>query len=421
MGRVWPCVLRRPHDLISVPAVDALPQVRRPGFLHGDPRPWIPETIDALVEGGAAPPLPWSADCDLLLTPAPLPGHETDTLLARLDALGRDCLVALYERDRPVWPNLLVGGEAEPPTLAAEALPLRAYRSGFRHRGRGGAEALAVLPAARMARLLRGSWRAAWGRGGGLANRRWLQTALDHERTLQQMTRRPGASALPAARRVLAVMPHFDDEVLQCGGLLQRAVAEGAEVRLVWLTDGAQGIADVAPEESARRRQEEARAAAAVLGVADLHFVDAPETRLAASGEPVARLRALVEEFRPDLVIGTWWMDNHVDHYEAFRVLRAAWPASAGNVPLALAGVWAPLPGGVTLPLDATTSTRREQALRCHASQLRAVDYARAGAGLAAWYGLASGVPVAERYWVLSADDAWAAFRASGADRRRWR
>ena len=421
MARLWPCVLRRPHDLISVPAVAALPSSSQPGFLHGDPRPYLPNTLAKLAAAGAAPLLPYTPGCDLLLSPAPQPGHETETLLTRLRTLPARRMVALYERDRPVWPNLLVHCAQAVRTVAPATDGLRAYRSGFLHQGRGEAEALLVLPAARLARLLRGHWLAAVGGRGPLAHRRFLQTALDHERTLAVQARRPGAAQFPAARRLLVVMPHFDDEVLQCGGAILQARERGAEVRLVWLTDGARGIVDVAPEESARRRQEEGRAAAQLLGVDDLHFLDAPETRLAAQGPWTTRLRALFEEFQPDAVVGTWWMDNHVDHYEANRVLRAAWPRALAQVPLAAAGVWAPLAAGATLPLTPAQAARREQALRCHASQLEAVDYARAGAGLAAWYAADSGAGAAERYWVLAADEYFAAFRESGADRRRWR
>jgi len=36
----------------------------------------------------------------------------------------------------------------------------------------------------------------------------------------------------------MVVAPHPDDEVLGAGGLIQQAVAAGAEVRIVYLTNG---------------------------------------------------------------------------------------------------------------------------------------------------------------------------------------
>jgi LmbE family N-acetylglucosaminyl deacetylase len=41
-----------------------------------------------------------------------------------------------------------------------------------------------------------------------------------------------------AGDRILVVSPHPDDESLCCGGLIQRAVANGARVAIVWVTAG---------------------------------------------------------------------------------------------------------------------------------------------------------------------------------------
>ena len=49
----------------------------------------------------------------------------------------------------------------------------------------------------------------------------------------------PGAPGVVAARSVLVVAPHFDDETLGCGGLLAQLAAAGAVIRVLYLTDGA--------------------------------------------------------------------------------------------------------------------------------------------------------------------------------------
>jgi hypothetical protein len=49
------------------------------------------------------------------------------------------------------------------------------------------------------------------------------------------------------------------------------------------------------------------------------------------------------------------------------------------------------------------------------------VDYLRAERGLSRWQAAGlDGIAHAERYWEASADDWFAAFRASGAARRIW-
>lgn len=415
MRRILPVLLRRPDNLISVPEAAPLSAARRPGFLHGDPQPWAPAACARLR------PEPWTSGCDLLLAPAPRPGDERDALLGILDEQPPERPVVLYERDWPLWPNALVHGEAggEDSAIGRASAALRAYRSAFRHAGAGYAEALQILPAARTADLLRGSPRAARGGRGPLENRRFLTTALDHQRSLPLVC--GGAPRLQPARRVVVLAPHFDDEVIGAGGAILDASASGAEVRLIWLTDGARGVPGVAAAESSRLRKEEARAAAAELGVRDLHFLDAPEQRLCARGPWRAALRSLLREFAPERVHLVWWMDNHVDHYETSRLLRAAWPAGLSGARIAATGTWAPLPGAALLALNAAAQRRKEAALRRHASQLRAVDYLRAARGLTAWNARdLPGAEHAESYWETEAETYFAAFRASGADRRIW-
>lgn len=416
MRRLLPVPLRRPANLISVPDLDFLPAARSAGFIHGDPAPWAPTTLRRLDA------LPWKAACDLLLAPAPRPGDETESLLTHLDALPAERPVVLYERDWPVWPNVLVhdGGTDVNVEMDSPAQGLRAYRSAFRHGGRGYAEALQILPAARTADLLRGRARAAMRAGGDpLLNRRFLVTALDHQRSAALVT--GGNSRLAAARRVAVIAPHFDDDVIMAGGAILEALAAGAEVRMIWLTDGARGIPGMAPDMASRLRKDEARAAMAALGVRDLHFLDLPEERVAARRPWARALGRLLEEFQPERTHVVWWADNHVDHYEASRLLRAAWPASLAGARIAAAGTWAPIPASAILPLDENLRQRKDQAIRAYVTQLQIVEYLRAERGLGRLHALGTtGARYVERYWECEAAAYFAAFRASGADRRLW-
>ncbi|HEX9794490.1 MAG TPA: PIG-L family deacetylase, partial [Planctomycetota bacterium] len=327
----------------------------------------------------------------------------------------------------PIVPNLLIagpGGEVRRADggFADPGAGLRAYRTAFRHRGLGGAEALVLMPAARVRALLRGSHVAEKQPRGGdsLLNRRFLVAALDHQRSLAVLADLAAdPRELDPVERVVVVMPHFDDEVLQCGAALLAAREAGAEVRAIWLTDGARGIEGAAPEESARVRHREGRAALAELGVEDLHFLDAPETFLRRRGPWTRRLRRLLQEFAPQRVHSVWWGDNHVDHYEAFRVLRAAWPRGLQDCEIAASGAWTPVPGGRVVTIDPVRRAVKDRALAAHASQLAQVDYRRVERGLARWYGRDLVDPgEAERFLCAPAPELFAAYRASGADKR---
>lgn len=92
-----------------------------------------------------------------------------------------------------------------------------------------------------------------------------------------------GAAALPpldAATSLLVVAPHPDDETLCCAGVIQRVVRAGGRASVVWITSGDASFLDLLliersltssasrQRDLAARRMREARAAAALLGVA---------------------------------------------------------------------------------------------------------------------------------------------------------
>lgn len=100
------------------------------------------------------------------------------------------------------------------------------------------------------------------------------------------------ATPRPDAGKVLVFAPHPDDETIACGGTIARLTATGHRVGVVFATDGSRSHAavlglhtDPTPEELATVRAGEARAAAAVLGVAarDVWLLGFTDTELAAS------------------------------------------------------------------------------------------------------------------------------------------
>lgn len=422
MGRILPCPLRRPQNILTMPEVGEFLPTLKPGFLHGDPRAWIPGAFQLSESQGSAPPMPWTTGCDLLMAPYPSPGQETESLLRILQDMSADFPVALYERDIALWPNLLLKSGNEETSLEFEdaAEGLRGYRSAFRHVGRGGAEAFLLLPAARIMHLLRGSWRAEFrpNRSDALQYRHHLATALDYQRSLSAVPLTVSQGPMTPVEKVAIVMPHFDDDVLQCGAAIAQATAAGSAVRMIWLTDGRKGVSTVSEEESAAMRHKEAKRAMDILGVTDLHFLDAPETELVKGGAWTPALHTLLEDFQPQRVHTVWWADNNLDHFEANRVLQAAWPKSLAQTEIAASGLWQPLPltGGVEM--DDDLRALKDEAMRAYPSQITEVDYLRVDRGLSRWYARDCSARWAEAFWRLPAEEYWKAFQASGAAKR---
>ena len=148
---------------------------------------------------------------------------------------------------------------------------------------------------------------------------------------------------LNARSRVMMFAPHPDDESLAAGVFLQRAVAAGAEVRIVYATDGEKncwpqrllerrariGEADRAAGASAR--QAEALAALSVLGIApeQVQFLSLPDQGvtdllLARRGETIRRLADLILAWGPTHLLVPSASDTHPDHSGLAVLLRFA-------------------------------------------------------------------------------------------------
>ena len=104
--------------------------------------------------------------------------------------------------------------------------------------------------------------------------------------------------------RAMVVFAHPDDAEIGSGGVIATWVAAGCEVTYVLCTNGAAGSADrtLAPEELARRRADEQRAAADFMGVKHVVMLGYPDGGLedtrAFLGDVVRALR----QYRPHTV-----------------------------------------------------------------------------------------------------------------------
>jgi LmbE family N-acetylglucosaminyl deacetylase len=215
--------------------------------------------------------------------------------------------------------------------------------------------------------------------------------------------------------RLLVVVAHPDDETFGCGSLLLHAAAAGMVTAVVCATRGEAGdTADgTAPGDLGAIREAETRAAAAVLGVTQVEFLDFDDsgmsgpagaaTLVGAPPENVRdRVREHVEAFRPTVVVTLDASDGHRDHERIREATLAAVDTAdwrVGRVYLhclpqslmrrwvehmaATDPSWEHLRGDVPgTPDEAITTTfdtaehlpGRERAMRLHASQRSPFD-----------------------------------------------
>jgi LmbE family N-acetylglucosaminyl deacetylase len=119
---------------------------------------------------------------------------------------------------------------------------------------------------------------------------------------------------------ILAVGPHPDDIEFGCAPLLLRESDAGHAVKLLVLSRGEAGSAG-----TAEVREQEGRAAAALMG-ADLAFLDfRGDCHLEVSPAQSLRIAAEIRRFQPQIVLAPNPTGNqHPDHSAAGRITRDA-------------------------------------------------------------------------------------------------
>jgi LmbE family N-acetylglucosaminyl deacetylase len=119
---------------------------------------------------------------------------------------------------------------------------------------------------------------------------------------------------------VLAIGAHPDDLEILCGGTLARCARRGDRVTMLIMTDGSAGHAEIPPEDLAAIRQEEACAAAAVIG-AELVWLGLRD-EFVFNDEPTRLL--LLNAIRgapPNLILTHHPGDYHPDHRATSRAV----------------------------------------------------------------------------------------------------
>ncbi len=212
-------------------------------------------------------------------------------------------------------------------------------------------------------------------------------------RRLQARSARLDATKLRALSPLLFIIPHPDDEVLGCGGLIAEASDRRLDVRIVYLTDGAgshRGSPSWPPQRLANTRRAEALNALEILGVAPdgVLFLDWPD---AAPHPPRSRAfrRSVETVFRwrhasPARSVWAPYKDEgHCDHQAAWLLARAIRHRRTTPTPMLFEYlVWGWNEKGIGEKLEdrcawslpcAHQIPRRRRALACHATQLGTV------------------------------------------------
>jgi LmbE family N-acetylglucosaminyl deacetylase len=209
--------------------------------------------------------------------------------------------------------------------------------------------------------------------------------------------------------------------VIGAGGAIALLRSRGEEVKIVYMTDGREGIPSMADrDEVERTRKRESARAVGVLGGAESFHLGAPETRLSPRRRLMEALTPILRDYAPRTIFLPWFFDNHVDHIETNRIFLRLSRVIDPEANVLGFEVWTPLAANLHVDITPVAEKKRE-ALLCFASQLLQVDYMRTSMALSRRRGVEAGLDgYAEAFLALPAGEYLEWVRRSGISSLRF-
>ena len=193
---------------------------------------------------------------------------------------------------------------------------------------------------------------------------------------------------------IMVVSPHPDDAEYGVAGTVAHWTKKGKRVIYVVCTNGEKGTSDINmnPEFLADIRKKEQRAAADILGVSDVIFLDLPDQGLEDTPEFRKQLVGLIRQHRPDIIVTSdpyrryiWHRDHRIvgqvviDAVFPYARDHLAYPdlLEKGLRPHKVKEMWFWAAEDINHRSDITaTFDLKLAALRCHESQVQQLQIA---------------------------------------------
>ncbi|BBY32519.1 PIG-L family deacetylase [Mycolicibacter minnesotensis] len=138
---------------------------------------------------------------------------------------------------------------------------------------------------------------------------------------------------------LLVLVPHPDDPEYGIAAAVAKWTASGKNVRYALASRGEVGIAGMDPHQAGPLREAEQRRAAAIVGVDPVDgvdFWDFPDSDIANTPALRAKIAAVINEARPDVVVAVYGapefapgVPNQRDHIEFAAAVNQAWDTLA--------------------------------------------------------------------------------------------
>ena len=194
--------------------------------------------------------------------------------------------------------------------------------------------------------------------------------------------------------RILVVAAHPDDEVLGMGGTIAKLADNGAEIKLLIVTDGSSSQYRGNPDLPAiiEAKKEETARSSAILGIREILYGGLPDMRLDVTPHIQINqaIESVVDAFRPDAVFTHFFGDINADHRRVCESsLVACRPTPSQSVrrlylySVPSATEWnAPAPASVFSPnaffdISGPFADAKYRAIACYKTELRPFPHPR--------------------------------------------
>ena len=183
-------------------------------------------------------------------------------------------------------------------------------------------------------------------------------------------------------KRILVLAPHFDDEIFGCGGTLRKHVLAGDEIKIIYMTDGSNGIPQIKNKKKVFEiRKKESEQANRLIGINDFYYLMEPDRYKPINNGSIDKLSKIIIEFKPDLIFLPWFLDNHPDHKKTNYMLKEAIDNLNYNCNICAYEIWTPLIPNILVDISDVFDTKMK-AMKCFKSQLKSIRYDLAFEGL---------------------------------------
>jgi LmbE family N-acetylglucosaminyl deacetylase len=143
--------------------------------------------------------------------------------------------------------------------------------------------------------------------------------------------------------RILVFAAHQDDETIGCGASLKKWSSAGAQIRVVFMTNGNTGVDQTNNyncENITQTRMQEALAVSKILDISEISTLDIPCQSVTNDQSTFHKIVKEIREFKPNLVLTHAQHDKHRDHYRTFQIVKEACWKAQEDIHAELGEVW---------------------------------------------------------------------------------